>query len=385
MLLKNLNIIGHDGIQHISITRDKIRAISPDESSLSAGKNELSVAFENAIAFPGLINSHDHLDFNLFPQTGNRIYRNYKEWGADIQTNNRKGIDAILTIPKNLRVQWGIYKNLLNGITTVVNHGEYLNIENPVIDIFQNCRSLHSVQERSWKFKLNRPFVKDQPFVIHIGEGTDASSVEEINELIRWNLFKRKIIAVHGVAMNANQAKAFEALVWCPDSNFFLLNETAKVNELKKQTKIIFGTDSTVSANWNMWEQIRLAKKTGMLSENELYESLTSLPAAVWGFDNRGSLAKGKCADIVIAKQVNGIDSTNNFFQINPEDILMVIRNGEILLSDEDVFTQCRRDGNEFCKIFINGTGKYVKGNLPGLIEQIKKCGLEINLPIKIK
>ena len=44
--------------------------------------------------FPGLINSHDHLDFNLFPQTGNRIYNNYTEWGRDIHEQNKEAISA---------------------------------------------------------------------------------------------------------------------------------------------------------------------------------------------------------------------------------------------------------------------------------------------------
>ena len=66
--------------------------------------------------------------------------------------------------------------------------------------------------------------------------------------------------------MNVQQAKAFEALIWCPDSNFFLLNTTAKVDKLKKEVAILFGTDSTVSANWNAWEQIRLAQKTKMFA-----------------------------------------------------------------------------------------------------------------------
>ncbi len=295
MILQNLDIIGQGGATHIKVTDDKIQMITYDRSLLATGKNELNILFENALAFPGLINSHDHLDFNLFPQMGNRIYKSYIEWGADIQSQNKNSIDAVRNIPKQFRVEWGIYKNLLNGVTTVVNHGEYLDIENPVINIFQDCYSLHSVRrERLWKFKLNRPFIKSQPFVIHAGEGTDKASFEEINELIRWNLFKRKLIAVHGVSMNAKQAEAFEALIWCPESNFFLLGSTAKINELKKQTKILFGTDSTLSAGWNLWEQLRRARETSMLSDEELVDSLTNLPAAAWKFKRQRIVAGRK-------------------------------------------------------------------------------------------
>ena len=54
------------------------------------------------LLFPGLINSHDHLDFNLFPQTGNRIYNNYTEWGKDIQYQNKETINAVLKIPQQI-------------------------------------------------------------------------------------------------------------------------------------------------------------------------------------------------------------------------------------------------------------------------------------------
>src|SRR5690242_13669555 len=187
--------------------------------------------FDDAsIAFPGLINSHDHLDFNLFPQLANRIYKNYAEWGKDIHKNNRKEIDAVMKIPMHLRVQWGIYKNLLNGVSTVVNHGEYLKVTQPLITVFQNCNSLHSVQfEKKWKYRLNKPFAGNYLFVIHAGEGTDETSHNEINELIRWNFFKRKLIAVHGVAMDEDQAEKFLAIIWCPASNFFLLNKTSAI------------------------------------------------------------------------------------------------------------------------------------------------------------
>src|SRR6185312_14526801 len=115
--------------------------------------------------------------------------------------------------------------------------------------------------------KLNNFFTNRRPFAIHIGEGTDKASHDEINELIRWNLFKRKIIGVHGVAMDEDQAAAFEALVWCPASNYFLLNDTASIDELKIKTTILFGTDSTLTSSWNLWEHLRIARDTLLLTD----------------------------------------------------------------------------------------------------------------------
>jgi hypothetical protein len=219
MLLCNCNIVGKQkkSPENIRVTKGKITEVTGSEKYPGKTEGETIINFKDAIAFPGLINSHDHLDFNLFPQTGNQIYNNYTEWGRDIHQQNKEAIDAVLKIPQQIRTQWGLYKSLLNGITTVVNHGEKLNTANDLINVVQNNYCLHSIEfEKNWKYKLNRPFAKGEPFVIHIGEGTDDASHEEINELIKWNVFKRKIVGVHGVAMDAKQATAFEALVWCP-------------------------------------------------------------------------------------------------------------------------------------------------------------------------
>jgi cytosine/adenosine deaminase-related metal-dependent hydrolase len=377
MQLCNLNIIG-DGKEHlrtIQVTNGKITALAGSEKYLKESPGETIINFENVIAFPGLINSHDHLDFNLFPQTGNRIYNNYTEWGKDIHDQNKEIIGAVLKIPQGIRTQWGLYKNLLNGITTVVNHGEKLNINSNFINVIQNNYCLHSIQfEKNWKFKLNRFLAKDQPFVIHVGEGTDDASHEEIDELIRWNLFKRKIIGIHGVAMDEKQATSFEALVWCPASNYFLLNDTAAIDKLKTKTSILFGTDSTLTSGWNLWDHIRLARNTQLVSDKELFDMLTANPAALWGLKGAGKITEQHTADIVIAKKNNDLNNFDSFFSLNPEDILLILHNGEIKLFDSILSGKINgadRKATMFSKIFMRESCKYVEGDLPGLTDQV--------------
>ena len=197
-MLCNVNIVGHKKPEDIELENGIIKAISSNNKS-SGTSHDKTIYFKDAIAFPGLINSHDHLDFNLFPQTGNGIYKNYTEWGRDIHSRNKEIINSVLKVPQHARTQSGIYKNLLNGFTTVVNHGEKLTIENCPINVIQNNHCLHSIRfEKNWRIKLNNIFSKHRPFVIHVGEGTDRAAHKEIDELIKWNLFKRKLIGVHG-------------------------------------------------------------------------------------------------------------------------------------------------------------------------------------------
>ena len=376
MRLCNLNIIGNgkERLQNIQVTKGKITAVTDTENSPESSYDESKISFENVIAFPGLINSHDHLDFNLFPKTGNRIYNNYTEWGKEIHDQNKKIINAVLKIPQHLRTQWGLYKNLLNGITTVVNHGEKLKINNNLINVIQNNYCLHSIQfEKNWKLKLNRIFAKNKPFVIHVGEGTDDASHREIDELIKWNLFKRKIIGVHGVAMNEEQATAFEALVWCPASNYFLLNNTAAIDKLKTKTSILFGTDSTLTASWNLWEQLRLARNTLLMTDAELFDSITQAAATTWKLNSIASIEVNRQADIIVANSnnKNGFDA---FYSLNPEDFQLIMHKGEIRLFDEQIKNQLSATNLSiaaFSKICINGKVKYVYGDVPTLMNEI--------------
>lgn len=372
MVFSNLHILGQQGIWDLHIRKGMIDSISEADHIISTQK----VDFTNAHVFPGLINSHDHLDFNCFPSIGNRIYNNYAEWGKDIHQNNKKEIDAVLKIPRELRVAWGVYKNLLGGVTTVVNHGEKLLIPPDFISVVQDFSSLHSFQfEKYWRLKLNNPFSKNKLFVIHAGEGTTKDAHEEINALIRWNTLRKKLIAIHGVAMNEKQAAAFEALVWCPYTNMFLLAKTADINLLKNKTPVIFGTDSTLTASWNIWDHLRLARKTQLASDNEIFNMLNVSAAKVWRLPSVGQISPHFQADIVIMKKKNIIREWDGFFDSNPEDILLALKEGRIILFDEVLLPQLKENtfnGSDFTKINMKGRIKYIQGNLHSLVKNIQ-------------
>jgi cytosine/adenosine deaminase-related metal-dependent hydrolase len=383
MILNNVKMIGRNEPVNLQIAGGKITGIFPYTATGYGESQQFN--FTNALVFPGLINSHDHLDFNLFPQLGGQRYSNYKEWARHIHQNHKDEIAAVLQVPALLRSKWGVYKNLLCGVTTVVNHGESSGMGNELLTVFEQCQCLHSVGfEKNWKLKLNHPFKIKQAAVIHVGEGSDWAAYDEIDQLTRWNLFRKPVIAIHGVAMSEEQAKKFKALVWCPASNYFMFKKTAAVNELKKHTRMLFGTDSVLTSPWNIWDHIRLARKTGLLTDMELYDTLNINAANTWQL-NKGEIAEGKDADVVIAKMNGDKNDTGTFFSLNPANLLMVIHQGDIRLFDESLLNQITNvmKGN-FSRIAVNGTNKYVQGDLPGTIEEIKKYYPKADIPVHV-
>ncbi|MBB2144644.1 amidohydrolase family protein [Pedobacter sp. LMG 31464] len=382
MILKDVILVENSQKASIQIKDGKISAVLMGEFNAN---DEPQLNFEDAIAFPGLINSHDHLDFNLFPQFGEKLYQNYTEWGKQIHQDYPNEIAAILKIPKSLREHWGIYKNLICGVTTVVNHGPKVQPSEKLIKVLEGGQNLHSVQfDKWWKVKLNNPFKAHKNVVIHVGEGVDESAKKEIDTLIKWNLLKRNLIGIHGVAMNPQHFLDFKALIWCPQSNYFLLNTTARINLIKKFRPVLFGTDSTLTSNWNIWDHLDFARKLKMLSDQELYHTLNSNPAKIWQ-QLSGTLEKGYVADIVIAKRKNNPDAFDAFFKTQPADLLLVMSKGKIILFDESLVPQLENLVNtNYQKIRVNGSLKYVFGNLHELIAQIKHYQPSAQFPIEI-
>ena len=387
MRLIKLGLVGQKGLFDITLEREEISNVSAHVENGQAGVSSSdSIIFEDAVAFPGLINSHEHLDFNCFPGLKHQIYPNYVAWGEDIQKNEQVIIQSVLRIPESLRTQWGVYKNLLNGITTLVNHGKPLVIADPLIDVFQGCLSLHSTRfEKRWKYKLNSPQSQGKIIVFHAAEGTDAFSKREIDRINHWNFFRRKWIAVHGVAMNARQAAFIQALVWCPDSNFFLLNQTANIGELKTLVPILFGTDSTLTASWSLWDHLRLAARQKNVSPKEIYNMVTETPARVWGFPLLGKIEKSYQADLVISRMKGDDYSYHGFLSLAPEDLLLVIHKGQIKLFDESIQSApgILRIASLFSKVQVAGTVKAVKGDLPALMKAIRTYNPNQEFPVQ--
>ena len=86
--------------------------------------------------------------------------------GKDIHQHNRAAIDAVWKIPEKKNcVQTGAYiKNLLAGITTVVNHETQIPIANELITVHQQAGLLHSAGfENNWNGNWTIPSTQAGP------------------------------------------------------------------------------------------------------------------------------------------------------------------------------------------------------------------------------
>jgi cytosine/adenosine deaminase-related metal-dependent hydrolase len=339
------------------------------------------VDLTGALAFPGLINSHDHLEFNLYPPLGHATYGDYVAWGDDIHRRDHELIASIEHVPRSERLRWGALKNVLCGVTTVAHHGEARDDLSGLKVGVPRATSIHSVRQgRRWRWQLSAP-VDRSPYVVHVGEGTSLAARREVDQLLRWNLWRRPLIAVHAMAMDVEQAARFRAVVWCPVSNEYLYGATADIASLSRRTTILLGTDSTLSGDWNLWSHLRRARALGALADRTLFDAVTQTAARTWGAgtDGVGAITAGLAADVVVArKKVH--NRWDAFFAIDPEDILLVLRGGAVLLADASLDVPLPEGPRSVIR--LGQREKRVAEDVPGLLACLQGFGVASNLPI---
>jgi hypothetical protein len=315
----------------------------------SPAAHDVTIDVDGALAFPGLVNSHDHLEFDIYPQLDGGPYQDYVEWAQDFHRRHAQTVARLEAVPRAQRVRLGLIRNLLCGVTSVAHHGDDPQCPDSPIAIIQDTRAIHSPRLG----RLQGMLIPDRrPVVVHIGEGVGIESRREVDRFFRWNIWHKSVIGVHAIAVRPEQAHRFEAIIWCPMSNEFLYGRTAAISAFKTATTILFGTDSTLTAPWNIWDHIRHARKLGELTDQELIAALTSAARRIWKLSTGG--------DVVIARKRHA-SPLESFFAINPHDILLVIKGGRVVLIDESLCPQL--PGIPFSRLAINGIEKRMIGN----------------------
>jgi len=325
------------------------------------------------LILPGLINSHDHLEFNLFPRLGRGPYPNATAWAEDIYHPDRSPVKEHLAIPKPVRLAWGGLKNLLSGVTTVAHHNPY------EAEVFANNFPVRVVKRFGWAHSLRfspdlvsrcQAVSKRWPFLIHAAEGTDACATSEIHELEQKGVLSRRTVLIHGVGIDDESLKillrSHSSVVWCPSSNLFTLSQTLRPEVLRSSLPVCLGTDSALTCQDDLAGEIRVARKAGCLAAEDVYPMVTMEAASILCLiRGEGEIQEGAIADLLIVPD-SGQNPAEALQSFNPS---LMILGGTIQLVSKDLAP--RIDPvliRNFQNIELEGRGSWlVNANVPHL------------------
>jgi len=335
---------------------------------------------------PGLINAHDHLQLNNLPRLKYRPqYTNFTQWVDDIQPRlSREPLFiAHHALPRTRRLLIGGVKNLLCGATTVAHH-------DPGDDTLQAAEfPVRVLAEQGWSHSLSldgaaavtaaRERTPDEwPWLVHAAEGTDAAAAADFDALDALGCLRANTLLVHGVALDAARRRrlveAGAALVWCPGSNEHLFGCTVAVEGLFGQGRLALGSDSRISGERDLLDELRVAANCSPLDDAALELLVTERNAQLLRCPDRGVLRPGACADFVV------LPADMHLTQARRSDLRLVVVAGQPRYADRDLGAAF--DPLAFDPVRVDGRDKLLARGLVAMLREadIAEPGLELSV-----
>jgi cytosine/adenosine deaminase-related metal-dependent hydrolase len=284
---------------------------------------------------PGLINAHDHLHRNHFGRLGAPPYANAYAWGRDIHEHRASEIAAGRAVPRREALLRGAWKNLRAGVTTVVHHDDWEpDFERGFPIRVARVRTAHSLGfERDFaRAAAPDPTDPRQPLCVHLAEGVDARSADEVRDLDRLGYLDARLLAVHVVGADADGIRRLRAsgaaVVWCPTSNAFLLGRTAPAELLAPGIDVLVGSDSLLSADGDLLDELRAARRIGHLDDARLLDAVGATAARRLRLPTP-MLDVGAPADLAVFRRP--------VLEATADDVALVMVGGEIRVADAGV------------------------------------------------
>jgi cytosine/adenosine deaminase-related metal-dependent hydrolase len=346
---------------------DTITCVAPSCSN-QAGAATATVVATNGIILPGLIDTHNHILFDIFDETDwspSQSYSNHNQWTNEArykamvdakQYLNHEGSSVDLNCELE---KYGELKGLVAGTTSIAgaatppsNKACYGTLAR-TIDQTPNglpsdkvqMATLFPNQNSADGVCTNFTSGKTEAYFIHVGEGVDATALNEFTKLGTITstdgcLYDPKTSIVHGTAFGDAELSVMAqhgmSLTWSPRSNVFLygagtdLSKTTNVKlALAKGIQVSIAPDWSIGGSQNILDEVRFADQVDntelgdVITKKMLLEMVTVNPARALGLDAvLGSLEVGKKADIVV------LDGDPN----NPYDALLAATPGEVRL-----------------------------------------------------
>jgi hypothetical protein len=361
----------------VLIDGDTLTCVAPScAGSPTAGM--ATIVDTQGVIFPGLIDTHNHILFDIFDETHwspMQAYNNHNQWtneakyGAMVDTKQYLNGESPSPVDYGCEMnKYGEIKGLVAGTTSILGaanpartcYGTLARtIDHPanglgddkiqVGTLFPSTASADGVC-------ANLMDGDTDAYVIHIGEGVDQTSLNEWSNLntvtsMDGCLYSPKTAIVHGTALGDPQFTTMGqigmSLVWSPRSNVFLygggtdFSKTTNIPlALSKGINVALAPDWSMGGSQNLLDELRFADLVDntawgdQLTPKMLVEMVTTNAAKVLGLEAvLGSLAPGLKADVMVISG-DGCDPYVALLAARPKDVRLVLVGGKALYGD---------------------------------------------------
>ncbi len=346
----------------------KIACADVDCSQTNGYGDATILACPGGVVSAGLVNAHDHTDYNTAPPIdhGDTRWDHRQGWrtGADGEQKleqPRTSSDPKVLAAAELRFLMsgvtslngsGGVDGLVRNVANYKNQEQLEGLSGPTVffdtfplgdsngtELTSGC-GYPSIRSASTAFE-------DGNYTPHIAEGINPAAENEFACLV-GSLVTNRTGIIHSVGVNATDvgkiATAGAKIIWSPRSNISLYGNTAPLTVLKNAGVVVgMGTDWLASGSMNMLRELECADSLnqkyfgGAYDDKGLYEMATKNSAIAIGFDSQvGSLAPGLVADIAIYAPGTNKDY-RAVIDAGVEDVLLVLRGGRPMYGEQKI------------------------------------------------
>ena len=356
-----------------------IRVVPSHTSTrLAAQAHSIHINLSGYLVMPGLINAHDHLHFALHPRLGNPPYRNYIHWGEDIHATLSQLIATYKTLPKDVRLWWGLIRNLLCGVTTVCHHDEIwprLRQNDLPITILQRFGWAHSPALGGDLRQAHAMTPHDSPFIVHACEGVDDLARNELRELHHLGVLDASTVIVHGLAMNEADVRLMNeqraSLILCPSSNEFLFERLPYFGTLGAIENVALGSDSPITAIGDLLDEVRFAIERSGIAPARAYRMVTESAATILRLkEGEGTLCTSGTTDLIAIRDTSEIPA-ERLQTLSMHDIELVIAHGSVQLASEPMRQRLPSELMQNMEpLWIDGEIRWLRAPVQMLLQQ---------------
>jgi hypothetical protein len=150
-----------------------------------------------------------------------------------------------------------------------------------------------------------------------------------------------------------------------------LFGRTLSTDEIRLVQRVAIGSDSPLTAQGDLLDELRFAREISELSTKELYYSATVRPAELLRLKNgEGSIRAGAWADLIAVRDT-GRSPCDTLVELSFKDIELVVIGGRVQLASMEMSERLPLETLSGLEpLCVEGTVRWIRAPIKRLFEQ---------------